>query len=106
MNKVTTSEAKHDSHKYIGDPNPTFVNGFRTTSLKGTITLRLNQCQDTYDLGDLLAWAYKENVVGLIFRTHDNEGCAMVRFRKDDCVELVRKLTKMLQEAENTNKHF
>lgn len=84
--------------KNIGDPNLTFVDGFRTTGLQGTLTLRVNQCQDTYDLDDLLAWAYKENVVGLMFRTHDNKGCAMVRFRRDDCVELVRKLTEILQK--------
>ena len=92
--------------KNVGDPNLTFVDGFRTTGLRGTITLRMNQCQDTYDLDDLLAWAYKENVVGLMFRTRDNKGCAMVRFRRDDCVELVRKLTKILQEVDNTRKSF
>jgi hypothetical protein len=88
----------------IGDPNLTFVDGFRTTGLEGTLTLRVNQCQDTYDLDDLLAWAYKENTVGPMFRTRDNQGCAMVRFRRNDCTGLVRKLTKMLQEADNTRK--
>ena len=92
--------------KNVGDPNLTFVDGFRTTGLRGTITLRMNQCQDTYDLDDLLAWAYKENIVGLMFRIRDNQGCAMVRFDRENCAELVRKVTEILQEVDNTRKSF
>jgi hypothetical protein len=88
----------------LGDSNLTFIGGFRATSLNGIITLRMNQHQDTHDLDDLLAWAYKENVVGLMFRTCDNQGCAMVRSRRDDCVDLVRKLTKVLHEVDTNHK--
>lgn len=86
------------------DPNLTFIDGFRTTSLQGTITLHVNQCQDTCELDDVLAWAYQENVVGLMFRTRHNQGCALVRFSKDDCVEFIGKLSKILHEADDTNK--
>jgi hypothetical protein len=85
----------------MGDQNLTFITGFRTTSLKGTITLRIDKYTDEFNLDDLLSWAYKENIVGLMFRTRDNKGCARIQFTKDDCVELVRKLTEILQKTDN-----
>lgn len=90
--------------KNIGDPNLTFIAGFRTTGLKGNLYVRVDGQEDLYDLDDFLGWTYKENVVCMMFRTPDNKGCARVEFRKDDCAELVRKLTKILQEVDDTHK--
>ena len=88
----------------IGDLNLTFIDGFTTNNLKGSLYLRIERYEEMYDLDDLLAWRYKENVVALMFRTHGNKGCAEVRFSKEDCAEFVRKLTKLLQEPDNSHK--
>jgi len=90
--------------KNIGDPNLNFISGFRTTGLKGNLYVRVDGHEDLYDLDDFLGWTYKENVVCMMFRTPDNKGCARVEFCKDDCIELVRKLTKILQEVDNIHK--
>jgi hypothetical protein len=62
--------------------------------------------EDLYDLDDLLGWAYKENVICVMFRTRDNKGCAQVRFSREDCTELVQKLINILQEVDNAHKPF
>jgi hypothetical protein len=72
----------HYLHK-TGDPNLTFISGFTTKNLKGSLYLRIERYEEMYELDDLLGWAYKENVVALIFRTRGNEGCAVVRFSED-----------------------
>jgi len=63
------------------------------------MTLAVNGREDTCDLDDLFAWAYKENVFGLLFRGHNTQNCVMLRFSSDNCAELVRKLTEILQES-------
>jgi hypothetical protein len=92
----------HYLHK-TGDPNLTFIDAFTTKNLKGNLYLRIERYEEMYELDDLLGWAYKENVVALMFRTPGNNGCAQVRFSKEDCAELVRGLTKILKEADNSH---
>jgi hypothetical protein len=87
----------------IGDLNLTFSDGFRMTGLQGTLTLRVDQCLDTHDIDDVFAWAYKENVVSMMFRTRNNKGCAVVQLDRHHCVEMVYKLTEILREADNSH---
>ncbi len=88
----------------VGDPSLTFVDGFTTEIAKGSLYLRIERYEEMYDLDDLLGWTYKENVVALMFRTPDNKGCIQVRFSKEDCAELVRKLTMLLQKVGDVQK--
>jgi hypothetical protein len=82
------------------DPNMTFVGGFAMKDPQATMVLVVDRCEDRCDIDELLAWKYKENVVGLLFRG-DNTHLLAVRllFTSESCAEFVRKLTELLQES-------
>lgn len=84
------------------DESMTFVGAFDMKDPQANMTVVVNRRQDTCDIDLALAWTYKENLVGLLFRG-DNTHLLAVRllFSSESCAELARKLTKLLEKRDS-----
>jgi hypothetical protein len=85
------------------DESMTCVGGFIMKDPQVNMTLVANRRQDTCEIDQLVAWTYKEDVVGILFRGGDNTHLLAVRllFTSESSAELARKLIELLQKRDS-----
>ena len=79
------------------EPTWTFVAGRAMKDPKANMLVVVDRLEHRCDIDEVLAWTYKERLVGLLFRGHSTHNLA-VRFllSSHTCRELARKLSELL----------